>query len=55
MDKHQKICKKQCLRENCINAKESRCKIYWGQKCNRLGGSKIPRMIPKYEFVLNDR
>ncbi|WP_157833459.1 hypothetical protein [Desulfotruncus alcoholivorax] len=21
-----------------------RCAIYWGQRCNRMGGSKIPRI-----------
>jgi hypothetical protein len=51
MDKMEKIRKMQCLREGCKFARENRCRIYWGQKCNRLGGRKIPRIISRYEFI----
>lgn len=51
MDKIQELRKRQCLREGCKIARENRCRVYWGQKCNRLGGKKVPRIIPKYEFI----
>ncbi|MBE3584866.1 MAG: hypothetical protein IMW94_01590 [Thermoanaerobacter sp.] len=29
----------------------NRCKIYWGRRCSRLGGKKIPRIRPYKPLV----
>jgi hypothetical protein len=51
MDKLERKRFKECRREKCPNAELGKCRIYWGNQCNRLGGNKIPRLITKYEFL----
>ncbi|MCR4442939.1 MAG: hypothetical protein QHH10_11960 [Peptococcaceae bacterium] len=51
MDKLQKKLRAECRREGCKNAMYGRCRVYWGKRCNRLGGRKIPRLISKHDFM----
>jgi hypothetical protein len=43
MNKAQKEACFQCMDARCRYF--NRCAIYWGSRCNRQGGKKIPRII----------
>lgn len=51
MDRVQKINRAYCRQEGCQIAHIGQCKTYWGKECNRLGGKKVPRLIPKNQFI----
>lgn len=53
MDKVEKKRYHQCLFEGCPNAHFNKCKVFWGVKCNRQGGKKIPILKSKYELEMD--